>query len=139
MSSRPPRSNKAEAAQKAGRFKDEIVPVEIAGKKGTVRFEVDEYIRHGRYRRGSMAELQARLQQGRHGDGRQRFGPERWRGGGRHDVGAARARELGLKPLARIKAYSSAGVDPKIMGMGPVPRQPAVPEEGGLERTPTST
>jgi acetyl-CoA C-acetyltransferase len=110
---------KAEAAQKAGRFKDEIVPVEVVSKKGTVRFEQDEYIRLGATVE-ALAELKAAFSK----DGTVTAG----NASGINDGAAAviltsanKARELGLKPLARIKAYSSAGVDPKIMGMGPVP------------------
>ncbi len=110
---------KAEAAQKAGRFKDEIVPVEIVGKKGTVRFDTDEYIRAG-----TTAEALAELKPAFSKDGTVTAG----NASGINDGAAAvlmmsgsRARELGLRPMARIKAYSSAGVDPKVMGMGPVP------------------
>ena len=111
--------HKAEAAQKAGRFKDEIVPVEIAGKKGVVRFDTDEYLRLG-----ATVEALAELRPAFNKEGTVTAG----NASGLNDGAAAvvmmsgsRARELGLKPLARIKAYSSAGVDPKIMGMGPVP------------------
>ena len=111
--------HKAEAAQKAGRFKDEIVPVEIAGKKGTVRFDSDEYLRLGATIEG-MAELRPAFNK----EGTVTAGNASGINDGAAAVvmmSATRARELGLKPLARIKAYSSAGVDPKIMGMGPVP------------------
>jgi acetyl-CoA C-acetyltransferase len=111
--------NKAEAAQKAGRFKDEIVPVEIAGKKGTVRFETDEYLRLG-----ATVEALAELKPAFSKDGTITAGNASGINDGAAAVlmmSATRARELGLKPLARIRAYSSAGVDPKVMGMGPVP------------------
>ena len=65
--------NKAEAAQKAGRFKDEIVPVTIPSRKGDIVVEQDEYPRHGATRRGAWPSC-ARLLQGRHGDRRQRLG-----------------------------------------------------------------
>ncbi len=110
---------KAEAAQKAGRFKDEIVPVEIVGKKGTVRFEVDEYIRPG-----TTAEALGELSPAFSKEGTVTAGNASGLNDGAAAVimtSATKARELGLKPLARVKAYSSAGVDPKIMGMGPVP------------------
>ena len=110
---------KAEAAQKAGRFKDEIVPVEIASKKGTVRFEMDEYIRLG-----TTAEALGELKQAFGKDGTVTAGNASGLNDGAAAVimtSASKARELGLQPLARIKAYASAGVDPKIMGMGPVP------------------
>jgi acetyl-CoA C-acetyltransferase len=110
---------KAEAAQQAGRFRDEITPVEIATRKGTVRFDVDEYIRSG-----ATAEALAELKPAFSKDGTVTAG----NASGLNDGAAAvimtsvrKATELGLKPLARVKAYSSAGVDPKIMGMGPVP------------------
>ncbi len=111
--------NKAEAAQKAGRFKDEIVPVEIAGKKGTVRFDSDEYLRLG-----ATVDAMSELKPAFNKEGTVTAGNASGINDGAAAVvmmSATRARELGLKPLARIKAYSSAGVDPKIMGMGPVP------------------
>jgi acetyl-CoA C-acetyltransferase len=110
---------KAEAAQRAGRFKDEIVPVEIVGKKGTVRFDMDEYIRPG-----TTAESLGELRPAFSKEGTVTAGNASGLNDGAAAVlmtSASKARELGLKPLARVKAYSSAGVDPKIMGMGPVP------------------
>ena len=110
---------KAEAAQRAGRFKDEIVPVEIAMKKATVRFESDEYIRLG-----TTAEALAELRPAFSKDGTVTAGNASGLNDGAAAVlmmSASKARELKLKPLARVMAYSSAGVDPKIMGMGPVP------------------
>jgi acetyl-CoA C-acetyltransferase len=110
---------KAEAAQKAGKFKAEIAPIEIVSKKGTVVFDTDEFIRYG-----TTAEALGELKPAFSKDGTVTAG----NASGLNDGAAAvmlmqaqRAAELGLKPLARIKAYSSAGVDPKIMGMGPVP------------------
>ena len=70
--------NKAEAAQKAGRFKDEIVPVTITGRKGDVVVDDDEYIRARRDHRGD-GQAAARLLEGRHRDRRQRLGPQRRR------------------------------------------------------------
>jgi len=110
---------KAEAAQKAGRFKGEIVPVEIVSKKGTVLFENDEYLRLG-----CTAEALSELKPAFSKDGTVTAGNASGLNDGAAAVvmmSAAKARELKLTPLARIKAYSSAGVDPKIMGMGPVP------------------
>jgi len=110
---------KAEAAQRAGRFKDEIVPVEIALKKATVRFESDEYIRLG-----TTAEALAELRPAFSKDGTVTAGNASGLNDGAAAVlmmSASKARELELKPLARVKAYAPAGVDPKIMGMGPVP------------------
>ena len=110
---------KAEAAQKAGKFKSEITPIEIVSKKGTVAFDSDEFIRHG-----TTVDMLGELKPAFSKDGTVTAG----NASGLNDGAAAvmmmtesRARELGLKPLAKIKAYSSAGVDPKIMGMGPVP------------------
>src|SRR5450432_4559910 len=99
---------KAEAAQKAGKFKTEIAPTEIVSKKGTVVFDADEYIRYGTTA-GALSELKPAF--GR--DGTVTAGNS----SGINDGAAAvmlmserRAGELGLKPIARIKAYSSAGV-----------------------------
>jgi acetyl-CoA C-acetyltransferase len=110
---------KAEAAQKAGRFRDEIVPVEVPSKKGSVRFDSDEYVRHGATVE-SLGELKPAFSK----DGTVTAGNASGINDGAAAVmmtSAARARELGLKPLATVRAYSSAGVDPKVMGMGPVP------------------
>jgi acetyl-CoA C-acetyltransferase len=110
---------KAEAAQKAGRFKAEIVPVEIASKKGTTIFDTDEFIRYG-----ATAEALAGLKPAFSKDGTVTAGNASGINDGAAAVimmSAKKASELDLKPLARIKAYASAGVDPKIMGMGPVP------------------
>ena len=110
---------KAEAAQKAGRFKDEIVPVEMVSKKGTTRFDSDEYIRLG-----ATAEALAELKPAFNKEGSVTAGNASGLNDGAAAVvmmSATRARELKLEPLVRITAYSSAGVDPKIMGMGPVP------------------
>jgi acetyl-CoA C-acetyltransferase len=111
---------KAEAAQKAGRFKDEIIPLEIAQKKGAaVVFDRDEFVKPGT----TIAKLAA-LRPAFDEKGTVTAG----NASGLNDGAAAvimmterKARELGLEPLVRITAYSSAGVDPKIMGMGPVP------------------
>ena len=110
---------RAEAAQKAGRFKDEIVPIEIASKKGVVRFDADEYIRLG-----ATTEALSELKPAFSKDGTVTAGNASGLNDGAAAVllmSASRARELKLTPLACITAYSSAGVDPKIMGMGPVP------------------
>lgn len=111
--------NKAEAAQKAGKFKDEILPLEITQKKGTITFDTDEYIKNG-----TTMEALSGLRPAFAKDGSITAG----NASGINDGAAAvvmmsanLANELGLKPLARIKAFSSAGVDPSIMGMGPVP------------------
>jgi acetyl-CoA C-acetyltransferase len=111
--------NKAEAAQKAGKFKDEIVPVETVTKKGSVHFDSDEFIKVG-----TTVDLLAALRPAFDKAGSVTAG----NASGLNDGAAAvlmmspeKAASLGLKPLARIKAYASAGLDPTIMGMGPVP------------------
>jgi acetyl-CoA C-acetyltransferase len=110
---------KAEAAQKSGKFKDEIVPYEIVSKKGTTVFDADEFIKNG-----TTVESLAGLRPAFSKDGTVTAGNASGLNDGAAAVvmmSAKKASELGLKPLARIKAYSSAGIDPKIMGMGPVP------------------
>ncbi|HUN70208.1 MAG TPA: acetyl-CoA C-acetyltransferase, partial [Burkholderiales bacterium] len=111
--------NKTEAAQKAGRFKDEIVPYEVPSRKGPVVFAEDEYPRHG-----ATLEAMKGLKPAFDKNGTVTAA----NASGINDGAAAvvlcslkKSKELGLKPLARIKAFASAGVDPKYMGMGPVP------------------
>jgi acetyl-CoA C-acetyltransferase len=111
--------NKAEAAQKVGKFKDEILPFEIVQKKGSVVFDTDEFIKHG-----TTMESLSGLRPAFAKDGTVTAG----NASGLNDGAAAvvmmtatMARDLGLTPLAKIKAYASAGLDPTIMGMGPVP------------------
>jgi len=111
--------NKAEAAQKAGRFKDEIVPVQIVSKKGTVSFDSDEFIKAG-----TTVDALAALRPAFDKAGSVTAGNASGLNDGAAAVlmmSAEKAAALGLKPLARIKAYASAGLDPTIMGMGPVP------------------
>jgi len=110
---------KCEAAQKAGKFKDEIVAVETKTRKGPVMFADDEYPRHG-----ATLEAMKSLKPAFDKSGSVTAG----NASGINDGAAAvvlctlkKSKELGLKPLARIKAFASAGVDPKYMGMGPVP------------------
>jgi acetyl-CoA C-acetyltransferase len=110
---------KAEAAQKAGRFKAEIVPIEIVSRKATTLFDADEYIRAG-----TTVDALSELKPAFAKDGTVTAGNASGINDGAAAVvmmSARRASELGLKPLASIRAYSSAGVDPKLMGMGPVP------------------
>ncbi len=111
---------KTEAAQKAGRFKDEILPLEIPQRKGApLVFDTDEYPKHG-----STLEALAGLRAAFDKNGTVTAGNASGINDGAAAVimmSAKKAQELGLKPLATIRAYSSAGVDPKIMGMGPVP------------------
>ncbi|MGI9347884.1 MAG: acetyl-CoA C-acetyltransferase [Gammaproteobacteria bacterium] len=112
--------NKAEAAQKAGRFSDEIVPVEVPQRKGEpLIFAEDEFIRHG-----ATAESLAGLRPAFRKDGTVTAGNASGINDGaaaavlmRADAAAAR----GIKPLAIIRAAASCGVDPAIMGIGPVP------------------
>jgi len=111
---------KTEAAQKAGRFKDEILPLEIPQRKGApLVFDMDEYPKHG-----STLEALAGLRAAFDKNGTVTAGNASGINDGAAAVimmSAKKAQELGLAPLATIRAYSSAGVDPKIMGMGPVP------------------
>ena len=110
---------KAEAAQKAGRFKDEIIPITISTRKGDVIFDTDEFVRHG-----TTADALATLKPAFDKNGTVTAGNASGINDGAAAVmmmSAPRAKALGLKPLARIKAYSSAGVDPSIMGIGPIP------------------
>ena len=112
--------NKAEAAQKAGKFDEEIVPVEITDKKGNVTVvDKDEYIKYGQ-----TMETLAKLKPAFKKDGSVTAG----NASGINDGAAClivmseeKAKELGIEPLAKIVSYASAGVDPSIMGIGPVP------------------
>ena len=110
---------KAEAAQKNGAFRDEIVPVEVPGRKGVTVVDTDEYPRAG-----TTVESLAGLKPAFRKDGTVTAGNASGINDGAAAVlltSASKAKALGLKPLAKIKAYASAGVDPKVMGMGPVP------------------
>lgn len=112
--------NRAEEAQKSGKFADEIVPVIIPQKKGDpVVIDTDEYPRHG-----STVEKMSKLKPAFKKDGTVTAG----NASGINDGAAAlivmskdKADELGLKYLCEIAGYGSAGVDPKVMGLGPVP------------------
>ena len=111
--------NKAEAAQKAGKFKDEIAPVEIVSKRGSTFFDSDEFIKPG-----VTAESLAALRPAFDKAGTVTAGNASGLNDGAAGVmmmSAKKAKELGLTPLARIASYASAGLDPAIMGMGPVP------------------
>jgi len=111
---------KTETAQKAGRLSDEILPVVIPQRKGdAIVFDIDEFPRHG-----TTAEALSKLRPAFDKEGTVTAG----NASGLNDGAAAvvvttrsRADALGLKPMARIAAYASAGVDPKIMGTGPIP------------------
>ena len=124
--------NKAEAAIKAGKFKDEIVPVTIPQRKGDpIVFDTDEFPRFG-----ATAEALAKLKPAFKKDGGVVTAGN---ASGINDSGAAvvvmsaeKAEELGVKPLAKIVSYASAGVDPSIMGIGPVPATRKALEKAGL-------
>jgi len=111
--------NKAEAAQKAGKFKDEIVSVTISGRKGDVVVADDEYIKAG-----TNIEILAKLRPAFKKDGTVTAG----NASGLNDGAAAlilmsaeNAAKRGLTPLARIASWATAGVDPALMGSGPIP------------------
>ncbi|USX14652.1 acetyl-CoA C-acetyltransferase [Oxalobacteraceae bacterium OTU3CAMAD1] len=109
---------KAEAAQKEGKFKDEILPLEIASKKATVVFDTDEYIKPG-----STIEGLAGLRPAFNKEGSVTAGNASGLNDGAAAVimmSATKAKELGLPVLAKVKAYASSGLDPALMGMGPV-------------------
>ena len=122
---------KAEAAIKAGKFKDEIVPVEIPQKKGDpIIFDTDEFPKFG-----TTMEKVAKLKPAFKKDGIVTAA----NASGINDAGAAvvvmskeKADELGIKPLCTIKSYASAGVDPSIMGVGPIPASQKALAKAGL-------
>ncbi|MGA0533129.1 acetyl-CoA C-acetyltransferase [Hansschlegelia sp. KR7-227] len=119
--------NKAEAAQKAGRFKDEIVPVTVPGRKGDVIVDADEYIRHG-----ATMDAMTKLRPAFSKDGTVTAG----NASGINDGAAAlvvtsAARANGMKPLARIVSWAQAGVDPSVMGTGPIPASRKALEKAG--------
>jgi acetyl-CoA C-acetyltransferase len=122
--------NKAEAAQKSGRFNDEIVPIQIPQKKGDpLSFATDEFVRHG-----VTAEALASLKPAFSKEGSVTAANASGINDGAAAVvvmSAKKAEALGLTPLARIKAYANAGVDPKVMGMGPVPASRRCLERAG--------
>ncbi len=121
---------KAEAAQKAGKFKDEIVSVMLPQRKGDpVAFASDEFIKSG-----TTAESLSSLRPAFNKEGTVTAGNASGLNDGAAAVmvmSAKRAAELGLKPLAKIKAFASSGVDPSVMGMGPVPASKRALEKAG--------
>jgi acetyl-CoA C-acetyltransferase len=124
---------KAEAAQKAGRFNDEIVPFTISSRKGDIVFDADEFPRHGTTA-DSLGGLRPAFAQ----DGTVTAGNASGLNDGAAAVmmmSAKKADQLGLTPLARIKAYSSAGVDPSIMGIGPIPASTLCLKKAGWTAT----
>jgi acetyl-CoA C-acetyltransferase len=121
--------NKAEAAQKAGRFKDEIVPVTVPGRKGDVVVDQDEYIRAG-----ATLDSVAKLRPAFSKDGTVTAGNASGINDGAAAVVLMRASEAekrGLTPLARIVSWATAGVDPAIMGTGPIPSSRRALEKAG--------
>lgn len=121
--------NKAEAAQKAGRFKDEITAVTISSRKGDVIVEEDEYIREG-----VTIEDVAKMRPAFDKEGTVTAG----NASGINDgaavavlMSAETAEERGIAPLARIVSWAHAGVDPAIMGTGPIPASRAALEKAG--------
>lgn len=122
---------RAEAAQKAGYFKDEIAPIEVPGRKRgeTVVFDTDEFPRHG-----TTAESLGKLRPAFSKEGSVTAGNASGINDGAAGVlvmSESRARDLGLKPLARLVAFSAAGVDPRIMGTGPIPATTQCLERAG--------
>ena len=121
--------NKAEAAQKEGRFKDEIIPFIIKGRKGDVTVDADEYIRHG-----ATMDAMAKLRPAFDKDGTVTAA----NASGLNDGAAAtvlmseeEASRRGIAPMARIVSWATAGVDPKIMGTGPIPASRKALEKAG--------
>jgi acetyl-CoA C-acetyltransferase len=111
--------NKAEAAQKAGRFKDEIVPVTIKGRKGDTIVDQDEHIRAG-----TTMDMVGKLRPAFQKDGTVTAGNASGINDGAAAVvlmTAAEAKRRGVAPLARIVSWATAGVDPALMGTGPIP------------------
>ena len=121
--------NKAEAAQKAGKFKDEIVPFTVPGRKGDVIVDQDEYIKAG-----TTLETLAKLRPAFSKDGSVTAGNASGINDGAAAVvlmTAAEASKRGLQPLARIASWATAGVDPAIMGSGPIPASRKALEKAG--------
>jgi len=121
--------NKAEAAQKAGKFKDEIVAVTIKGRKGDTIVDQDEYIRHG-----ATLDAMQKLKPAFDKDGTVTAA----NASGINDGAAAavlmteaEAARRGITPLVRIVSWATAGVDPQIMGTGPIPASKKALEKAG--------
>jgi acetyl-CoA C-acetyltransferase len=120
---------KAEAAQKAGKFKDEITPVTVKGRKGDVVVDTDEYPKHG-----TTIEVIGKLRPAFDKEGTVTAA----NASGINDGAAAmvlmtagEAAKLGKTPLARIVSWAQAGVDPKVMGSGPIPASRAALKKAG--------
>ena len=121
--------NKAEAAKKAGKFKDEIAPVTVKERKGEKIIDTDEYIRDG-----ATVEVMAGLKPAFQKDGTVTAA----NASGINDgaaalvlMSASEAKKRGLTPLATIKSWAQAGVDPKVMGSGPIPASKKALEKAG--------
>ncbi|KAB1075871.1 acetyl-CoA C-acyltransferase, partial [Methylobacterium soli] len=111
--------NKAEAARREGRFKEEIVPVTVPGRKGDVVVENDEYIRDG-----ATVEAMAKLKPAFSKDGTVTAANASGLNDGAAAIvlmSASEAERRGITPLAKIVSWATAGVDPKVMGTGPIP------------------
>ncbi len=124
--------HKAEAAQKAGRFKDEIVPVTVKNRKGDVVIDTDEHPKHG-----TTLEALAKLKPAFDKDGTVTAGNASGINDGAAAVVLMRASEaakLGKTPLARIVSWAQAGVDPAIMGTGPIPASRAALKKAGWKK-----
>lgn len=120
---------KAEAAQKAGRFNDEIVPVTISGRKGDTIVDSDEHPKHG-----TTVETLQKLRSAFKKEGTVTAGNASGINDGAAAVvvmSASEAAERGLTPLARIASWATAGVDPAIMGSGPIPASRAALAKAG--------
>ena len=120
---------KAAAAQKAGKFKDEIAPVMLSSRKGEVVVENDEYIRHD-----ASAETMAKLRPAFTKDGTVTAGNASGINDGAAALVVMSAKEAaarGLTPLARIASFATAGVDPALMGSGPIPSSKKALERAG--------
>ena len=110
--------NKAEAAQKAGRFDDEVIPFTVKTRKGDIVVDKDEYIRHG-----ATIESMQKLRPAFTKDGSVTAANASGLNDGAAGVllmSAEEAEKRGIKPMARIASYATAGLDPKIMGVGPI-------------------
>ncbi len=121
--------NKAEAAQKAGRFKDEIVPVTVKGRKGDIIVDADEYPKHG-----TTLEAVGKLRAAFAKDGTVTAGNASGINDGAAAVVLMKASEAARenrKVLARIVSWAHAGVDPAIMGTGPIPASRAALKKAG--------
>ena len=121
--------NKAEAARAAGKFKDEIVPVTVKTRKSEVVFEEDEYIREG-----AVLDNMTKLRPAFDREGTVTAG----NASGINDgaaalvlMTAAEAEKRGIEPLAKIVSFGQAGVDPAVMGTGPIPASKVALEKAG--------